>query len=66
MPDKGTRNAVYVLNRIAERSKQVQKKVFCCFIDYTKAFERVQHKILFEIFSDLHVNDKDIRLLHNL
>ena len=66
MPDKGTRNAVYVLNRIAERSKQVQKKVFCCFIDYTKAFDRVQHNILFEILSDLDVNDKDIRLLHNL
>ena len=66
MPDKGTRNAVYVLNRIAERSKQVQKKVFCCFIDYTKAFDRVQHNILFEILSDLDVNDKDIRLMHNL
>ena len=66
MPDKGTRNAVYVLNRIAERSKQVQKKVFCCFIDYTKAFDRVQNNILFEILSDLDVNDKDIRLMHNL
>ena len=66
MPDKGTRNAVYVLNRIAERSKQVQKKVLCCFIDYTKAFDRVQHNILFEILSDLDVNDKDIRLMHNL
>ena len=66
MPDKGTQNAVYVLNRIAERSKQVQKKVFCCFIDYTKAFNRGQHNILFEILSDLDVNDKDIRLMHSL
>ena len=62
MPDKGTRNAVYVLNWIAERSKQVQKRVFCCFIVYTKAFDRVQHNILFEISCDLDVNDKDVRI----
>ena len=40
--------------------------MFCCFSDYTKAFDRVQHNILFEILSGLDVNNKDIRLLHKL
>ena len=48
--------------------KEVNKYRKRCFaaLLITKAFDRVQHNILFEILSDLDVNDKDIRLLHNL
>ena len=37
MPDRGTRNAIFVLRRLVERSIQKQKDVFTCFIDYSKA-----------------------------
>ena len=39
MPDKGTRNAIFVLKRLAEK----QKDVYTCFIDYSKAFNTVKH-----------------------
>ena len=66
MPDKGTRNAIYVLKRVQERNKEMQKKVYCCFIDYTKAFDRFEHNILFEILNDFDFTDKDIRVLLSL
>ena len=33
MSDRGTRNAIFVLRRLVERSIQKQKDVFKCFID---------------------------------
>ena len=41
MPDKGTRNAIFVLKRLVERSVEKQKDVYTCFIDYSKAFDTV-------------------------
>ena len=66
MPDKGTRNAIYVIKRMQERNKEMQKKIFCCFIDYTKAFDRVEHNIFFEILNNFDFADKDIRVLQSL
>ena len=64
MPDKGTRNAIYVIKRMQERNKEMQKIFY--FIDYTKAFDRVEHNILFEILNDFDFADKDIRVLQSL
>ena len=36
LPDRGTRNAIFVLRRLLERSIQQLKDVFTCFIDYRK------------------------------
>eukprot|EP00057_Strongylocentrotus_purpuratus_P027795 XP_011682269.1 PREDICTED: RNA-directed DNA polymerase from mobile element jockey-like [Strongylocentrotus purpuratus] len=38
--DAGTRNAVFALRSIAERAVEMQKDIFLCFIDYTKAFDK--------------------------
>ncbi|GFR75502.1 RNA-directed DNA polymerase from mobile element jockey-like [Elysia marginata] len=40
---KGTTNAVYMLKMIIERALEMQKDIYLCFIDYTKAFDRVKH-----------------------
>ena len=66
LPDKSTRNAIFILRVLAERSIQVNQTLRCCFIDYTKAFDRVQHNILFEILNDLDLADKDLRLLQDI
>ena len=66
MPDKGTRNAIFVLRRFAERSVEKQKNVYACFIDYSKAFDNVKHGPLISMLQTLDVDDKDIRLLTNL
>ena len=51
MPDRGTRNAIFVLHRLVERSIQKQKDVFTCFIDYSKAFDTVKNASLFDLLS---------------
>ena len=66
LPDKSTRNAIFILRVLAERCIQVNQTLYCCFIDYTKAFDRVQHNNLFEILNDLDLADKDIRLLQDI
>ena len=46
---KGTMNAIYLLRTLMERSLEHQKDIFLCFIDYTKAFDRVRHANLIDI-----------------
>ena len=41
MPDRGTRNAIFVLRRLVERIIEKQKDVYVCFIDYSKSFDTV-------------------------
>ena len=66
MPDKGTRNAIFVLKRLVERSVEKQKDVYTFFIGYSKAFDTVKHDSLVELLQSLDVDDADIRLLTNL
>ena len=66
MPDRGTRNAIFVLRRLIERSIQKPKDVFTCFIDYRKAFDTVKHASLFDLLSSLDIESHDIKLLANL
>ena len=62
MQDKGTRNAIYTLRTLAE----MQRDIFLCFIDYSKAFDRVKHKELMQMLSELDIDGKDLRLVRNL
>ena len=36
---KGTSNVTYTHRSLIERAVEVQKEVYLCFIDYTKAFD---------------------------
>ena len=45
---------------------EVQKEVFLCFIDYTKAFDKVRHENLVDILKTLEIDGKDTRLIVNL
>ena len=66
MPDRGTRNAIFVLHRLVERSIQKQKYVFTCFIDYSKAFDTLKHASLFDLLSTLDIESHDMKLLAHL
>ena len=54
------------MRNLTERSIEKQKDVFCCFIDYSKAFNKVQHHKLFKIFSSLDIEHKTVRWIMNL
>jgi len=66
MPDKGTRNAIFVLRRLTERAIEKQKNIYSCFIDYSKAFDTVRHEALIDLLQTVDVDNHDVRLLANL
>ncbi|KAK3743177.1 hypothetical protein RRG08_064033 [Elysia crispata] len=46
--------------------KLSQKDLYICFIDYSKAFDKVKHEKLFEMLNQLDIDGKDLRVLRNL
>ena len=63
---KGTANGVYMLRTLIERALEVQKDVYLCFIDYTKAFDRVKHDEMLKQLKQLRVGGKDLRVIKNM
>ena len=66
MPDRGTRNAIFVLRRLVERMIEKQKDVYVCFIDYSKVFDTVKHETLIELLQYPDIDPQDVKLLANL
>src|SRR5438552_17769286 len=58
MNDTGTRNAIFILRNICERSTEVNKNLYLCFIDFTKAFDKVRHNKLLNMLQDLDLDGK--------
>ena len=46
---RGTRNQIANIHRIIEKAREFQKNNHFCFIDYTKAFDCVDHNKLWKI-----------------
>ena len=46
MPERGTFYAVFTLRRMQEEYHAKGKKLYMCFVDLNKAFDRVPRKVL--------------------
>ena len=49
-----------------KKAREFQKSIYFCFIDYTKAFDSVNHNKLWEILQEMGIPDHLICLLRNL
>src|SRR5438552_6032646 len=58
MNDTGTRNAIFILRNICERTIEVNMNLYLCFIDFTKAFDKVRHIKLLNMLQDLDLDGK--------
>ena len=46
MPGKGTTHALFILKRMQEEFRGREKKLYECFVDLEKAFDRVPRKVM--------------------
>ena len=63
---RGTRNQIPSTHWIIENAREFQKNIYFCFIDYTKAFDCVDHNKLWEILQEMGIADHFTCLLRNL
>ena len=64
--DKGKREGIFNLRMLIERCLEVNKDIFLCFIDYTKAFDSINHNKLIESLEKTEIDGKDLRIIANL
>ena len=63
---RGTRDQIANICWIMEKAREFQKNIDFCLIDYTKAFDCVDHKKLWKILKEMGISDHLTRLLTNL
>ena len=60
------RDQIANIRWITEKAREFQKNIYFCFIDYTKAFDCVDHNKLWEILKEMGIPDHLTYLLRNL
>ena len=63
---RGTRDQITNICWIIEKAREFQKNIYYCFIDYTKAFNCVDHHKLWKILQEMGMPDNLTCLLRNL
>ena len=63
---RGSRDQIANICWIIKKAREFQKNIYFCFIDYAKAFDRVDHKKLWKILKEMEIPDHLTCLLRNL
>ena len=62
---RGIRDQIVNIRWIIEKAREFQKFIYFCFIDYTKAYDCVDHNILWKILKEMEIPDHLTCLLRN-
>ena len=60
------RNQIADVHWIIEKARELQKHIYFCFIDYTKAFDCVDHNRHWKILREVEIPDHLTCRLRNL
>ena len=63
---RGTRDQTANIHWIIEKAREFLKNIYFCFIDYTKAFDCVDHNKLWKFLKEIGIPDHITCLLRNL
>ena len=63
---RGTRDQIVNICLIIEKPREFQKTIYLCFIDYTKAFDCMDHNKLWKNLQEMEIPDHLTCLLRNL
>ena len=64
--DRGTRDQIANIRWIIEETREFQKNIYFCFIDYAKAFDCVDHNKLWKILQEMEIQGHLTCFLRNL
>ena len=62
----GTHDAIFALHSIISKSLKQGKRLYCCFIDYVKAFDSVSHFKLWLKLAKCGVTGKLLNLIKSM
>ena len=63
---RGTRDQIASICWIIEKAREFHKNIYFCFIEYTEAFDCVDHNKLWKILQEMGIPDHLTCLLRNL
>ena len=63
---RGIRDQIVNIRWIMEKARESQKNIYCCFLDYAKAFDCVDHNKTWKILKEMGIPDHLTCLLRNL
>ena len=61
---RGIRDQIANIRWIIEKAREFQKNIYFCFIDYTEAFDCVDHNKLWKILKEMGIQDSCKELTH--
>ena len=64
--DRGNRDQIANTRWIIKKTREFQKNIYFCFIDYVKAFDCVDHNKLWKILKEMGIPDHLTCLLRSL
>ena len=65
-PGFGTRDAMFALHGIVSNTLSKKKRLFCCFVDYQKAFDSISHDDLWFKSANLGIRGKLCYVIHSI
>ena len=63
---RGTRDQIVNICWIIKKTRELQKNIYFCFIDYAKTFDCVDHYKVWKILEEMGIPDALTYLLRNL
>ena len=63
---RGTKDQITNTRWIIEKARELEKNIYLCFLDYTKAFDYVDHNKLWKTLKEMGIPDHLTCLLRNL
>ena len=63
---RGTRDQIANIRWIIKKAREFQKKIYFCFIDYTKAFDCVDQNKLWKMLQEMGIPDHQTYFLRYL
>ena len=66
MPGKGTNNAMLALRMLIEKYREVQRELYCVFVDLEKAYDRVAREELWYCMIKSGIVEKYVQLVQDM